>query len=318
MYYTEGVEQEDDEDKEVDKFELPCPNLICEKLYIGCQLSARNKLFLKTNNISHIVNLMGGKEPFPRDFTYFSLEKFLDSPTQDLLTHIPPCITFIEKGMKEGTGVLVHCAAGVSRSCSIVVAYIMKSHGLSFEEAFSMVKASRPIVSPNCGFLKQLKMWEEMQYNLEGTSKSHKAYHLQKASKEFYGSSKMSIVIPGEDPQNIPSIDSDLTNSCKCCQRDLFLDSNVISHLKGVSDQGKLWFEEKCGYTYIEPMSWMGELCGSGGQLYCPRCKVQLGSWNWTKSQCSCGSTIQPSFRIISDKIQKGRDRGMEALTSFS
>ena len=39
---------------------------------------------------------------------------------------------FIENGLKQGN-VLVHCAAGVSRSASAIIAYLMKYKKISFE-----------------------------------------------------------------------------------------------------------------------------------------------------------------------------------------
>jgi protein-tyrosine phosphatase len=58
---------------------------------------------------------------------------------------------------KQNRKVLVHCAAGVSRSASFVIAYIMKSRKIGFDEAYTFVKSKRPIITPNSGFVKQLK-----------------------------------------------------------------------------------------------------------------------------------------------------------------
>ena len=46
--------------------------------------------------------------------------------------------------------------AGVSRSAAVVSAYIMKEKRVEFQDAFSLVKASRPCVQPNKGFIQQL------------------------------------------------------------------------------------------------------------------------------------------------------------------
>jgi len=46
----------------------------------------------------------------------------------------------------------VHCAAGVSRSASIVIAYLMKINHWTFENAYSFVKSKRKIIDPNFGF----------------------------------------------------------------------------------------------------------------------------------------------------------------------
>lgn len=43
----------------------------------------------------------------------------------------------------------MHCAAGISRSASVVIAYLMAHGSLSLEDARSAVKASRPAINPN-------------------------------------------------------------------------------------------------------------------------------------------------------------------------
>ena len=56
---------------------------------------------------------------------------------------------------------LVLCAAGISRSASIVIAYIMRQQRLSFSAARSLVKSRRSAVNPNLGFTLQLRMLDQ-------------------------------------------------------------------------------------------------------------------------------------------------------------
>jgi protein-tyrosine phosphatase len=60
-----------------------------------------------------------------------------------------------------GVAALVHCAAGISRSTSIVLAYLMKHEKMALKEAFILVKTQRKGVSPNKGFVKQLLRFEK-------------------------------------------------------------------------------------------------------------------------------------------------------------
>lgn len=47
---------------------------------------------------------------------------------------------------------------------------------MSFEYALNIVKAKRPIVHPNVGFVEQLKLFEEMKWEVKGNSPAHKKY----------------------------------------------------------------------------------------------------------------------------------------------
>ncbi len=55
----------------------------------------------------------------------------------------------------------MHCAAGVSRSASFTIAYIMKTKGKTFEDARQFVKSKRDVIHPNQGFQAQLALYEK-------------------------------------------------------------------------------------------------------------------------------------------------------------
>lgn len=66
----------------------------------------------------------------------------------------------INKALVENKNVIVHCAAGISRSSSLVIAYLMIENRWSYEEAYNYVRSKRSIINPNIGFVKQLKALE--------------------------------------------------------------------------------------------------------------------------------------------------------------
>lgn len=63
---------------------------------------------------------------------------------------------FYVKVSQEGGNILVHCVAGVSRSVSLCLAYLLKYHKMSLKEAYEYVERRRPCIKPNNSFFKQL------------------------------------------------------------------------------------------------------------------------------------------------------------------
>ena len=60
-----------------------------------------------------------------------------------------------------GGKILIYCRAGQSRSATLCIAYFMKYHDMTFEQAHQFVRTRRPIIHPNRGFVHQLKQYEE-------------------------------------------------------------------------------------------------------------------------------------------------------------
>ena len=53
----------------------------------------------------------------------------------------------------------MHCYAGVSRSATLVLAYLMARERLSLKMALQRVREARPTAMPNQGFLRQLEKY---------------------------------------------------------------------------------------------------------------------------------------------------------------
>ncbi|BAD69005.1 putative DsPTP1 protein [Oryza sativa Japonica Group] len=138
---------------------IPCP--IVQGLYLGSVGAAMNKDALKSLNITHILIVARSLNPaFAAEFNYKKIE-VLDSPDIDLAKHFDECFSFIDESISSGGNVLVHCFAGRSRSVTIIVAYLMKKHQMSLENALSLVRSKRPQVAPNEGFMSQLENFEK-------------------------------------------------------------------------------------------------------------------------------------------------------------
>lgn len=86
-----------------------------------------------------------------------------DTETTNIAEHFIPTANFIDAARKNGQGVLVHCQAGVSRSTTLVAAYLMSKLGLNVEQAVEKIRSVRPQVEPTQFFLLQLEMFERCQ-----------------------------------------------------------------------------------------------------------------------------------------------------------
>eukprot|EP01099_Mayorella_cantabrigiensis_P004067 TRINITY_DN3055_c0_g1_i1.p1 TRINITY_DN3055_c0_g1~~TRINITY_DN3055_c0_g1_i1.p1 ORF type:complete len:186 (+),score=44.36 TRINITY_DN3055_c0_g1_i1:36-560(+) len=84
-----------------------------------------------------------------------------DVPQESILPYFEETNHFLDRAFKEQQKVYVHCQAGISRSSTIVISYIMRSRNMNLPEAFAFVKERRPIINPNTGFIMQLEKYEE-------------------------------------------------------------------------------------------------------------------------------------------------------------
>lgn len=138
-------------------------------LFLGSVGAASNKAVLKSLNITHVLLVANALVPaYPRDFKYKQVE-VLDSVDTNLVQHFEECFSFIDEAKREGGGVLVHCFAGRSRSVTVIVAYLMRTHHMSLSEAFELVRSKRPQAAPNQGFLLQLQNYESRLRVNQGT-----------------------------------------------------------------------------------------------------------------------------------------------------
>ncbi|XP_053160704.1 dual specificity protein phosphatase 13-like isoform X1 [Hemicordylus capensis] len=132
-------------------------------LFLGDLVIAHSRFDLWKMGISHVLNAahgtiysQGSHGFYGTTIEYHGVRAY-DLPNFDISKFFCSAAEFIHKALTTpGAKILVHCAVGISRSSSLVLAYLMIFHHLSLVEAIQTVKEHRWI-HPNRGFLKQLR-----------------------------------------------------------------------------------------------------------------------------------------------------------------
>ena len=132
---------------------------ITEKIYLGGIEGAKEVEYLKQEGITNILTLIGDESP-EYEKGLFDREKINadDISIEDLFKYFRFSIDFIEDSNK----IYIHCLAGMSRSATIVIAYLMWKKHIKYEDAFNFVKEKRKCIEPNEGFIIQLKYFDEL------------------------------------------------------------------------------------------------------------------------------------------------------------
>ncbi|XP_015229241.1 PREDICTED: dual specificity protein phosphatase 22-A-like isoform X1 [Cyprinodon variegatus] len=137
-------------------------NKVVDGLYLGNIRDSENRGGLSKNGITHILSVYNNAKPVYEDMKYLCIHAD-DASSQNLLQYFKECIGFIHECRLNGGACLVHCLAGVSRSTTIVVAYLMTVTHYNWEECLTAVMAVRSIVGPNYGFQQQLQEYQNTQ-----------------------------------------------------------------------------------------------------------------------------------------------------------
>lgn len=132
---------------------------IIDRLFLGSFEQGQCKFdALKERGITHILTV-GVKMPpqFPNELVY-KLVEIEDYHKVDISKHFQECFDFINESLSNPkNAILIHCWAGVSRSVTIVVGYLITFLGFNYEEAMEHVRRARHWVHPNSGFRKRLR-----------------------------------------------------------------------------------------------------------------------------------------------------------------
>jgi len=130
-------------------------------LYLGSMTAVNDPDLLQEHRISHLVQVLDvAWLPAARaGFECYRID-IRDSTSADLRPHLESVCNYIDRALRSGQNVLVHCQQGISRSAAVVMAYLIRNHSMSFDAAYALVKRKRACTKPNSGFVQCLQEWE--------------------------------------------------------------------------------------------------------------------------------------------------------------
>eukprot|EP00486_Rosalina_sp_Unknown_P004496 CAMPEP_0201576938 /NCGR_PEP_ID=MMETSP0190_2-20130828/23071_1 /ASSEMBLY_ACC=CAM_ASM_000263 /TAXON_ID=37353 /ORGANISM="Rosalina sp." /LENGTH=234 /DNA_ID=CAMNT_0048008421 /DNA_START=48 /DNA_END=752 /DNA_ORIENTATION=+ len=151
------------------------PNMIInDKLFIGDIDHAQNKDILDNLGITHIVNCTSRFDNMYESqsnsnsnnggIDYFRV--CVNDSDDDIARYFQSVNEFINNalninGDNNNNKVLIHCFAGISRSATITIAYLMSQKKMKYEKAKLYLKQRRNVIEPNISFVKQLKKYQD-------------------------------------------------------------------------------------------------------------------------------------------------------------
>ncbi|DBA92810.1 TPA: dual specificity phosphatase 12, variant 2 [Trebouxia sp. C0004] len=209
----------------------------------------------------------------PLDKRYKRLHvKLDDADHANLLLHLPSASAFIQSALYGGGKVLVHCAAGISRSATVVMAYLMETEQLTPEEALQAVRQHAPWVDPNPGFKHQLTLFAAMGHKLDPEYEPYRAMLLAQQRQ-----------LATLNTRPLPKQSKSGDWVCKQCSRLLVTADRVINSQRGDAD-GASHQAQQC--ILVKPQRWMGASMssasgGTGSSIVCPNCGTTVGVFEW-------------------------------------
>lgn len=137
---------------------------VLDHLFVGGDKVAQDRQLLLDHSVGRILNCAGTVLPCHHkgDATlrYYTLP-LLDARTEEINRFFYDIISLIDSGQREGQSLFVHCHQGVSRSCTLVIAYLMWKQSLNYDQAFHALREARGVCQPNVGFMCQLIEWDK-------------------------------------------------------------------------------------------------------------------------------------------------------------
>ena len=179
----------------------------------------------------------------------------------------------------------------------------MKSTHCPAQEALRRLRSVRKSASPNDGFMSQLKLFEDWNYQASKDDPLYRQWkqgHLKRTSQPSF--TKLTVSKSG-----------DYQIRCKRCRCTLAAQSFVICHdpvskkIQFPTASSKI-IGPTCGHYFVELLEWMESEVNRGeleGKLSCPSCKTKVGAYHWQGMTCTCAQWVTPAFALQRAKVDE-------------
>ncbi|KAK9369537.1 dual specificity phosphatase [Lipomyces kononenkoae] len=286
-------------------------------IYIGTLFALQGQKALADAGITHVLSALRGSN-FTKLVTSFKHMQIHvdDDDDEDMLQYFNQSNAFIEEALSSGGKILVHCIAGISRSSTLVIAYIMRDRRISLEEAWSLVQQGRPIVNPNDSFKEQLAIYEQDGFEVSESSPGYRRWKLKKQAE--LATAAGTAPSPKVYSEEKAAGNSTVELRCKKCRCPLAQSTAIVPHLatSGSSKYEPSYHSKigpsmvsvlapSCMHYFLDPVRWMKDELERGeldGKFDCPKCQTKIGSYRWQGMKCTCGAWVTPGI-----SIQRGR-----------
>ncbi|KAF8583306.1 hypothetical protein K439DRAFT_1412331 [Ramaria rubella] len=211
---------------------------VTDNLWIGSLAAALDADLLHKNGIKSVLSVMRGRIAIQKPFARYQV-LLDDTDEADALVHFPACIEWIDSQIKKGRGVLVHCQAGMSRSATIVAAYIMYTQSIDTQAALDLIRKARPVIQPNDGFVTQLALFHSAHFKRTRRNKDTRAFYVERAVKEVLNGDGSALEMdmfakfprtPTDSVPNTPYPQPRRRLRCKMCRQELASREHMVDH----------------------------------------------------------------------------------------
>ena len=152
------------------------PNeIIPNFLWLGDAEDAQNIKLLQKWGISYILNCAGGDidVAYPDSFTVHKFDAHDNRKYNLIEKHMDESIAFIDKCKHNGERILIHCMAGMNRSATITVGYLLHYfESMHLLQAIEYTVKRRSWILTNPSFRRQLIQYAHDKHRLSPIIKS--------------------------------------------------------------------------------------------------------------------------------------------------